>query len=81
MKWLLRDMRDFGEGYVATLLVLVAVLMAMCAAGCNNPKARPFGREPEHWMDTHVWMDEDEGQVRLDNRAKPADGLWDYMTR
>ncbi len=71
--------------WIPFVLVLIALCLLISAAGCNNPHARPLrgtpeSKEADHYM-KHVWMDPEEAQLRLDNRTKPADNLYDYMTR
>ncbi len=70
--------------YIAAWIIAL-LLILQPLAGCNNPHARPLRGTPEstetgHWTDDW-WMDADEAKIRSDNRTKPADSFYDYMTR
>jgi len=83
MKWILRDLRDYWEGYLATALVLLALLMAINAAGCNQMADRPWPHQPtpDHWLE-NVWMSESEYRAKRQwERENPPENLADRLTR
>jgi hypothetical protein len=88
MKWFTKELREWPDYWLTVVLLAVAIVGAMCMAGCgNDPYTRPWRDDPtsiqdEHWMDRYVWMTEEEGiKKRKSEGANPPTSWWDWATR
>jgi len=82
-RWIKTEWRDYREGWFAFALVLLATLMAMLTAGCNQQRQRPWPHEPtpDHWLESY-WMSGEEAAAKREwEQANPPENLYDAMTR